>query len=152
VRNAWSAVEFVALLVAGIAALQALIWIPIILRWRRKSRAAAAQLASAIESETVVRPPEKGIYRGATAPGYPGVNNNGTIALTDRRLMFLTITGKIIEIPRTEIIGVRESKAFKGAVRGGRSHLIVQIPSGEIGFYVSANVDWINALTTLKSG
>jgi hypothetical protein len=31
-------------------------------------------------------------------------------------------------------------------VRAGRSHLIVQIPTGEIGFYVSSNLDWINAL------
>jgi hypothetical protein len=151
VHSAWTIVEFVALLVVGIAVLQALVWIPIILRWRRKTRAASAQIAAAIESETVVRRPEKGIYRGATAPGYPIVSNNGTIALTDRRLIFLTITGKIIEIPRTEIIGVRESKVFKWAVRSGRSHLIVQIPSGEIGFCVSSNVDWINAITTLKS-
>ena len=50
-----------------------------ILWWRRKSGAAAARLAAAIESETVLRPPEKAIYRGTTAPGYPGVNNNGTI-------------------------------------------------------------------------
>jgi hypothetical protein len=151
-HSAWRIAEFVALLVLGIAALQALVWIPIILRWRRKARAASAQLATTIESETVVRPPEKGIYRGATAPGYPAVNNNGTIALTDQRLIFLTVTGKIIDIPRTEITGVREAKVFKAAARGGRSHLIVQIPAGEIAFYVSSNVDWINAITTLRSG
>jgi hypothetical protein len=73
--------------------------------------------------------------------------------LTDRRLIFLTVTGKIIDIPRTEIVGVREAKAFKTSVRGGRTHLIVQIPSGEIAFYVSSNIDWINAITTtLRSG
>lgn len=94
----------------------------------------------------MIRPPEKGIYRGSTAPDYPAVNNNGAIALTDRRLIFVTITGRIIDIPRTEIIGVREAKVFKTSVREGRSHLIVQIPSGEIGFYVSSNIDWINAL------
>jgi hypothetical protein len=33
VHNAWSAVEFVVLLVLGIAAVQALIWIPIIVWW-----------------------------------------------------------------------------------------------------------------------
>jgi hypothetical protein len=36
-------------------------------------------------------------------------------------------------------------------VRGGRSHLIVQIPTGEIGFYVSSNADWINAITSLRA-
>ena len=151
-HSAWTIAGFVALLVLGIAAVQALVWIPIILRWRRKARAAAVQLATAIESETVVRPPEKGIYRGATAPGYPVVNNNGTIALTDRRLIFVTITGRIIDIPRAEIIGAHEAKVFKTSVRGGRSHLVIEIPSGEIAFYVSSNVDWINAITTARSG
>ena len=59
---------------------------------------------------------------------------------------------KIIDIPRAEIIGAREAKVFKTAVRGGRSHLVVQIPAGEIGFYVSSNVDWINAIKTVVPG
>ncbi len=150
-HNAWSVVEFVVLLVLGIAAVQALIWIPIIVWWRRRARAAKARLAAAIEAETTIRPPEKGVYRGATAPGYPAVNNNGTIALTDRRLIFITVTGKIIDIPRAEITAAREAKVFKSSVRGGRSHLIVQIPTGEIAFYVSSNADWINAITSLRA-
>jgi hypothetical protein len=149
VHNAGSIAGFVALIVLGIAAVQALIWIPIIVWWRRKARVAQAQLASAIQSETPIRPPEKGIYRGATAPGYPGVNNNGTIALTKRRLIFITLTGKMIDIPVTEMIGVREARVFKTSVRGGRSHLIVKLPSGEVGFYVASNADWIDALTAL---
>jgi hypothetical protein len=151
VHNAWGAVEFVVLLVLGIAAVQALIWIPIIIWWRRKARDAKARLAAAIESEATIRPPEKAIYRGATAPGYPAVNNNGTIALTDRRLIFITLTGNVVEIPRADIIGVREAKVFKSSVRGGRSHLIVQVPAGEVAFYVSSNADWINAITSLRA-
>jgi hypothetical protein len=147
----WHVAEFVALLVLGIAVLQALVWIPIILWWRRKSRAAAAELAAAIASETVLRPPEQGIYRGATAPGYPVVNNNGTMALTGRRLIFMTITGRVIEILSDEITGVRESKVFKSSVRGGRSHLVVQTRSGEIAFYVSSNPDWIYAITAVAT-
>jgi hypothetical protein len=118
VHNAWSAVEFVVLLVLGIAAVQALIWIPIIVWWRRRARAAKARLEAAIEAEVTIRPPEKGVYRGATAPGYPAVNNNGTIALTDRRLIFVTLTGKIIDIPRAEITGVREARVFKRLCEG----------------------------------
>jgi hypothetical protein len=34
-------------------------------------------------------------------------------------------------------------------VRGGRSHLIVKLPSGEVGFYVASNADWIDAITAL---
>jgi hypothetical protein len=152
VHNAWSAVEFVVLLVLGIAAVQALIWVPIIVWWRRRTRAANARLAAVIAAEATIRPPEKAIYRGSTAPGYPSVNNNGTIALTDRRLIFITLTGKIIDVARAEIISVREARVFKTSVRGRRSHFIVQIPSGEIAFYVSSNADWINAIRTVGSG
>jgi len=151
VHDAWSITANVALIVLGIAALQGLIWIPIIMWLRRKRRAANAALATALESETVVRSPEKGIYRGATAPGYPGVNNNGVIALTAHRLVFTTVTGRMIDIPTSEITGVREAKTFKGAVRGGRTHLIVQTRSGEIGFYVPNVGDWINAIRTVGS-
>jgi len=69
----------------------------------------------------------------------------------DRRLIFVTLTGKIIDIPSAEITGVREAKVFKTSVRGGRSHLIVQIPTVEIGFYVASNADWINAITSLRA-
>lgn len=148
-HNGWKVAEFVALLILGIAAVQALIWIPIIVWWRRRSRAAKERLAVAIESETQIRPPEKGLYRGATAPGYPVVNNNGTIALTARRLVFITLTGNMIDIPVTEIVGVREAKVFKTSVRGGRSHLIVELPSGEVAFYVASNADWIASITAL---
>ncbi len=151
-HNAWAIFGFVALLVAGIAAVQALVWVPIIIWLRRKRRAAYAALATVLESETVIRPPEKGVYRGATAPGYPAVSNNGVITLTTRRLVFITLTGKMIEILNSEITGVREAKAFKTAVRGGRVHLIVQTRPGEIGFYVPDVADWINAITSVGSG
>ncbi|HEY9303629.1 MAG TPA: hypothetical protein VIO95_04990 [Mycobacterium sp.] len=151
-HGAWSITAFVALLVLGIAAVQGLIWIPIIMWMRRKRRASVAALALAMESETVVRPPEKGVYRGSTAPGYPIVNNNGTIALTKRRLVFTTVTGKTIEIPTAEITGVREAKVFKTAVRGGRTHLVIQTRSGEIGFYVPNVADWMGAVRTIGSG
>ncbi len=93
----------------------------------------------------------------ATRPGQArpaatrGRRDDSTIALTDRRLIFITVTGKIVDIPRAEITGVREAKLFKSSVRGGRSHLIIQIPAGEIAFYVSTNADWINAITSLRA-
>ena len=148
-HNAGGIAGFIALLVLGIAAVQALIWIPIIMWWRRKSSAAKAALAASIESETQIRPPEKAIYRGSTAPGYPVVNNNGTIALTARRLVFITLTGKLIDIPVSDIVGVREDRVFKASVRGGRTHLIVQLRPGEVAFYVASNAEWIAAINTL---
>ncbi len=51
---------------------------------------------------------------------------------------------------RRRPVSVREAKVFKTSVRGGRSHLIVQLRSGEVAFYVSSNADWINAITSLR--
>ena len=144
---------FVVLLVVVILALLVLIWIPILVWLRRRSSAVAVQLAAEIAAERVVRPAEKGSYRGATAPGYPTVKNTGLIALTDRRLAFRTLTGKAIDVPVESITGVREATVFKGSVVGGQKHLVVETNSGEIGFYVFSGIaDWVAALTTLVPG
>jgi hypothetical protein len=140
---------FVVSLVVGILLVQVLVWIPIIVWFRRRSRVVAARLATEIEGETVVRAPEKGVYRGATAPGYPAVKNSGLIALTRRRVVFRTLTGKAIDVPAEAITGVREATAFKGAVVAGRKHLIIQTAAGEIGFYVPDNAGWIASLSTV---
>ncbi|MCX2714404.1 hypothetical protein [Mycolicibacterium sp. J2] len=143
-----STAAFVIVLVVGILAVLALIWIPIIIWFRRRARAVAHQFAAELEAETVVRSPERGSYRGATAPGYPVVNNTGLIALTQRRLLFRTLTGKAIDIPVDRITGVREAAVFKGSVVGGKTHLIVQTAAGEVGFHVFAGIGpWIAALT-----
>ncbi len=68
------------------------------------------------------------------------------------RLIFVTLTGKLIDIPVADIVGLREAKVFKSSVRGGPSHLIVRLRSGEVAFYVLSNADWINAITSLRKG
>jgi hypothetical protein len=87
--------------------------------------------------------------KAASAPGYPAFNNNGTIALTARRPIFITLTSKLIDVPVAEIVGFREAKVLKTSVRGGRSHLIMELPSGEVAFYVDCNADWITAISAL---
>jgi hypothetical protein len=141
--------EFVVVLVLGILALQALVWIPIIVWFRRRNRVVAARLAAEIESENVVRPPERASYQGATAPGYPSVRNSGRIALTRRRLLFYTLTGKIIEVPLDAISGVRQAKTFNRSARGGYTFLVIQVPAGELGFYVADVAAWIASLTAI---
>jgi hypothetical protein len=145
-----STTVFVVLLVLGILAVLVGIWIPIRVWLRRRSSAVAEQLRAEIEGESVVRAPEKGSYRGATAAGYPVVKNTGLIALTRRRLVFRTLTGHLIEVPVESIIGVREATVFKGSVVGGQQHLVVETSAGEIGFYVFSGIaDWIAAVTSL---
>ncbi|MEN4472798.1 hypothetical protein [Mycolicibacterium cosmeticum] len=143
-----STAAFVIVLVVGILAVQLLIAVPMVIWWRRRSRAVAAWFTAELEGETVVLGPEKGAYRGATAPGYPVVKNNGMIALTRRRLIFRTLTNTTIEVPVAAITAVRQQPVFKGSVTGGRPHLIVTTAAGDIGFYVFAGiVAWIAALT-----
>ena len=142
-----STAMYVASIVTGVLALLALVLIPIIAWLRRRNRAVAEQLATEIAGEAIVRAPEKGSYRGATAPGYPVVKNTRLIALTKRRLVFRTLTGKTIEVPVDTITGVREATVFKGSVVGGQKHLILQTAAGEIGFYVFSGIDgWMAAL------
>ena len=150
-HDAKSIVLFVVLLLAGIAAIQACIWIPIILWMRRRQRAAQARLTSEMLAENIIRPPEKAVYEGATAPGYPGVKNNGVIALSGRRLAFVTVTGKLIEIAAGEIRGVHEAKWFKGSRVGGKTHLIVEVHSGEVGFFVTDNAAWTSAIKSVTA-
>ncbi|AKK28001.1 hypothetical protein [Mycobacterium sp. EPa45] len=133
-------------LVVGIAVVLGLIAGVIVLIYRGKYRAASGQLTSELAVETVIRPFEKGNYRGATAPGYPAVKNNGRIALTRRRLVFLTLTGTTISIPLDTITGLRLAKTFKGSVAGGWTHLLVRTAGGEIGFYVTDTAAWLQAL------
>jgi len=149
VHGAGSVVGFVVLLVLGIGAIQAAIWAPIIIRFRRRSRAAQQRLSSELAAESVIRPPEKASYEGATAPNFPRVANSGVIALSKRRLVFITVTGKVIEIPVSEIRGVHDAKVFKRAVRGGKTHLVIEVPAGEVGFYVSDNAAWRHAIKSV---
>lgn len=100
-------------------------------------RDALGRLSAEVQSETVLRPPEKARYRGATAPNYPTVGNNCVIALTKRRLLFLTVTGKSTEIPVSEIRGVHEAKVFK-------------VSGGEVAFFVVDNAAWIAAITSAR--
>jgi Protein of unknown function (DUF3592) len=142
---------FVVVLVAGILAALLMAWSSILVWFRRRRRVIASRLDSEMAAETVIRSPEPGSYRGATVAGYPIVNNDGMIALTRRRLVFQTLTGKVIEVPVTDIAGVREAKVFKTAAKAGRQHLIIQTSSGEIGLYVCDNAAWIASLTTVAA-
>ena len=136
----------VILLVVGIAVVLALVALPIVLIYRNKYRAGADQLTTELAAETIIRPFEKGNYRGATAPGYPGVKNSGRIALTRRRLVFLTLTGATISVPLDTITGLRLAKVFKGSVVGGWTHLVIRTAPGEIGFYVPDTSAWLQSL------
>lgn len=136
----------VLLLIVGIVLVLALVAVPVVLSYRRKFRAATQRAAEQIEAEGVLRPFEKGVYRGASAAGYPAVKNNGRIALTRRRLMFVTLTGTVIEIPLASITGLRQAKSFQSSVVGGWTHLVLKTDGGEIAFFVKDLAAWTQDL------
>lgn len=138
--------SFVVVLVVAILAVLALLGLVVFGVYRRRYRAAMETLSAEIEAESVLRPWEKGVYRGATAPGYPAVRNNGRIALTRRRLVFVTLTGTTITIPLEHITGLGQAKVFKGGVVGGWTHLVVRTATGDIGFFVPDLDPWLAAL------
>lgn len=141
-----STAMFVVVLVAAILGAQLIGWLSVLAWFRRRRQVIAGRLNSELATETVIRPPEPGSYRGSTIADYPIVNNDGMIALTPRRLIFQTLTGKVIEVSVTHITGVREAEVFKSAAKGGRQHLIIQTASGEVGFLVRDNAAWIASL------
>ena len=138
---------FVVVLIASIVAVLAAVGGGIFLLYRRRYRAAMDSVNAELDADSVLRPWEKGVYRGATAPGYPTVRNNGRIALTRRRLVFVTVTGATITIPLATLTGLGLSKVFKGAVTGGWTHLVLRTASGDIGFYVPDPDAWLATLS-----
>ena len=130
------------LLVVFIAAVLGLLLAAVVVFAGRRSRRIEAELAG----EPAVIGPEKAVYRGGSG-GYPWLKGNGVIVLTPERLLFRILVGSDVEIRCAEIIGVRESKRFRGAVVGGQMHLIVATAAGEVAFFVADNAAWIAALS-----
>ncbi|MGW4247879.1 hypothetical protein [Nocardia sp. NPDC004722] len=141
-------VVLVVCIVLGALAIQ-LIWIPIVIHFRRKNARLDQELAAAMAAESIIRPMERGVYRGSTVPGAPNVSNNGRIGLTARRLVFRTATSKLIEIPVSAITGAHEAKVFKGAIRGGSTHLVISTHTGDYGFLLPNPAEWIATLDNL---
>lgn len=112
----------------------------------RKNRALHRDLDAELASAAVVLGPESAVYQGTTGD-YPRVKGNGLLALTTDRLVFRKLLGKGIDVERARITGVRVAKSFNRSVVGGRVHLVVATPSGELGFIVTDTDEWVRALS-----
>src|SRR4051794_29597127 len=137
----------IVLLIAAILGFQALLWTVIVRPLRRRARRAADGLAAELANE----PPlcsEHGVYRGGTGE-FSGVAGNALIALTRRRLLVRKLVGRDEEVAVSDITGVREAKVFRGAVRGGHTHVVVSTKRGELAFFVSDNAVWLDAIRQL---
>lgn len=136
----------VILLAVGL--IQAAVWIPLLRRWRTRSASFVDDLRGQADAsgERFAAGPEPAVYRGGSRP-YSGVKGNGTMILTDRRLVFRKLTGGMIEVPRSKITGTRQEKRFRGSRVGGMTHLVVETADpAELGFFVTDLATWQRAL------
>ena len=132
----------------AVGLIQAAVWIPLLRRWRTRSASFVDDLRAEADGsgERFVVGPEAAVYRGGSRP-FSGVKGNGTMILTDRRLVFRKLTGGMIEVPRSSIAGVRQEKWFRGSRVGGMTHLVVETADpAEIGFFVTDLATWQQAL------
>jgi hypothetical protein len=89
--------------------------------------------------------PEYASFRGATNT-YGKVKCDGVIGLTDRKIIFIPMVGREIEIPLENIRDITEEKTFMGNIRPGMSFLVLHGNNVDIGFFVSDNIKWQNAI------
>ena len=138
-------VSMVVGILAGVAAVNLAVWLPILRKLRRLPELLREELAG----EQLLLGPERADYRGATQT-YGRVKGLGVAALTDRRLAFRKAIGKPVDVPVDQIAGVREDRVFLRSVAGGRRHVIVQLADGtEVGYFFAANEPWLGALREL---
>jgi hypothetical protein len=141
-------VLLVLVVLLAVALVQAAIWIPLIRSWRRGDNRFVIDFRAeaAASGERILAGPEKAVYRGGTKP-FGAVKGNGTLILTDRRLVFRKLTGGLVEVPTNMITGIRRSKGFRGSRVGGMTHLVVATADpAEVGFFVQDLPAWERAL------
>jgi hypothetical protein len=117
---------------------------------RKKVHRMQERLAAELQAEPAQRGPEHAVYRGSTG-AYPKVLGNGVIALTSHRLIFRKVVGVGIDVRLSDVTGVTTRKVFNGGVVGGRMHLVVQTPTGDVGYFVGDTDAWVKAITTAVS-
>ena len=138
----------VVLILIAIALVVVAIWVPLLRRWRRRATGYADdfRVRAATSGERIVLGPEPAVYRGGTGP-YSRVKGNGTMILTDRRLVFRKLTGGVVEVPRSMVTGVSQAKGFNGSRVGGMTHLVVATADpAEVGFFIDDPGSWERAL------
>ena len=101
-----------------------------------------------LSGKTFIITPEFASFRGATNT-YGRIKCDGIIGLTDRKIIFIPLVGKKIEIVLNSINNITEEKNFLGNVRAGMSFLVLHGADLEIGFYVKDNLKWQNTLLGL---
>lgn len=142
----------VLLVLLAVGLVQAAVWIPLLRSWRRRADdfVTGLRAEAAASGERFVLGPEKASYRGGSGP-YSAVKGNGTIVLTNRRLVFRKLSGGLVEVPMEKVTGIRRSASFRGSRVGGARHLVVATTDpAEVGFFVNDLNAWERALGSAR--
>lgn len=100
----------------------------------------------ALTNERAVFGPVKGLYRGTNRNAFE-ITGNCVAALTSRRFIYETITGRREEIPLEDISPVSENPWFAGQYRNGRQHLILELRDGrKVGFILHNHSEMLIAM------
>lgn len=138
----------VLMLLVGFGLVAAAVLLLLVRSWRTRASLFLEEFhaGAAASGERVIAGPESAVYRGGTKP-YSAVKGNGTIVLTDRRLVFRKLSGGLVEVPAPMIGAIRQSKSFRGSRVGGATHLVVTTTaSAEVAFFVKDITAWERAL------
>lgn len=149
--SAMNVVLLVVLVIGGLGLIQAAVWIPLVRSWRKKAAAFQRDLDAGIAAsgERILRGPEKAVYRSGTPP-FGAVKGNGTMLLTDRRLIFRKMSGGVVEVPVASITGIRQAVSFQSSRVGNTMHFIVATNDpAEVAFFVGDLDAWKAAVQAL---
>ena len=136
----------VVVLVVAIVAANAVIWVAVLAWLRGRLRRTDAELRALVKGEErFLVEPSVGNYRGASAR-FGKVKGTGVAALTDRRVLCAKAVGALIDVPLTDVVGVREDNWFLRSYNG-RPHVILKLRDGvEVGFQVGDHARWMEIL------
>lgn len=147
-----NAVQIV-LLVAGILAVNGVVWTLILASFKRKSKQLMESInaSCATTGECLVIGPERGYYNHMK--GIASIKTMGVMALTNKRLIFKGPMGMDADITFDQIADISRNVWFQGNYRGGHEFLILKLKDGnEAAFQVPDISKWAEQIQSSVNG
>jgi len=123
-----------------------IVWVKIFGNLRRLQH----EMRQTIDSsgEKMVKAPEIGRYRGASAPGYGRVGGLGVVAMTSRRVLFSKAVGQSVEVALDQVSGIR-TQPFNNP---NRTRVFLELKTGGDVVFSFRNPDvWQQSISELST-
>ncbi len=132
-----------------ILALLALVFGLLAVQFRKKAEQLGQELI--LGGEPPILGPE--VAHFAPGQGFGVVKTDGTLALTEARLIFRKPFGGEIILPLADVARLEETTTFRGNWKGGRKFLVVRLRDGrEAAFIARDNTRWLAELRARTEG